>query len=96
MNVLAYVIMKKNTLRRHIERGYYKYGLFCSVHPILMILFSTAVILICRYDNLTLALKRSRKQLSFLCYLTKQWKLFLFSWHDYIVQIKVLMFWSMQ
>ena len=65
MNVLAYVIMKKNMLRRHVERGYYKYGLFCSVHPILMILFSTAVILICRYDNLIFALKNSRKKIKF-------------------------------
>ena len=62
MNVLAYVIMKKNMLRRHVERGYYKYGLFCSVHPILMILFSTAVILICRYDYSILALKNSKKK----------------------------------
>ncbi|XP_047137005.1 uncharacterized protein LOC101235467 isoform X1 [Hydra vulgaris] len=45
--MLSKLIRKKNILRQHVSRLYYRYGTFCSQHPILLLGFSISVVVVC-------------------------------------------------
>ncbi|XP_057293957.1 uncharacterized protein LOC130622516 isoform X1 [Hydractinia symbiolongicarpus] len=47
MKVISYFTFKKDLLRHYIGRHYYQYGLFCSTHPLMLILMSCVIIIFC-------------------------------------------------